>query len=119
MYNGWGWRPYVSVAERRLRAMRKMATLRKKEHTVSPVVIEGRTIARTFWGKAWCDNLEQYSDFDFHCRKRGQRQPSYSAAAKTSPRSLDWIWLSTRSPTGSLLIVYRQSQSARIKRLPP
>ena len=64
MYNGWGWRPYVSVAERRLRAMRKMATLRKKEHTVSPVVIEGRTIARTFWGKAWCDNLKQYSDFE-------------------------------------------------------
>jgi uncharacterized Zn finger protein len=26
-------------------------------------VIEGRVIARTFWGKAWCDNLERYSDF--------------------------------------------------------
>ena len=37
--------------------------LRKKGHPVSPVVIEGRTIARTFWGKAWCDNLERYSDF--------------------------------------------------------
>ena len=29
-----------------------------------PVRIEGRTIARTFWGKAWCDNLEAYSDFE-------------------------------------------------------
>ena len=28
-----------------------------------PVVIEGRKIARSFWGKAWCDNLERYSDF--------------------------------------------------------
>src|ERR1039457_629181 len=64
MYNGWGWRPYVSVAERRLGATGKMATLKKKGHPVSPVVIEGRTIARTFWGKAWCDNLEQYSDFE-------------------------------------------------------
>src|ERR1039457_4982055 len=63
MYNGWGWRPYVSVAERRLGATGKMATLKKKGHPVSPVVIEGRTIANTFWGKAWCDNLEQYSDF--------------------------------------------------------
>jgi uncharacterized Zn finger protein len=27
------------------------------------VVIEGRTIANTFWGKAWCENLERYSDF--------------------------------------------------------
>jgi len=64
MYNGWGWRPYVSVAERRLRATREMAKLRGKEHPVSPVVIEGRTIAKTFWGKAWCDNLERYSDFE-------------------------------------------------------
>ena len=30
---------------------------------VSPIVIAGRTIAQTFWGKAWCDNLESYSDF--------------------------------------------------------
>src|ERR1700691_5527488 len=36
---------------------------RKKGHDVSPVMIEGRTIVKTFWGKAWCDNLERYSDF--------------------------------------------------------
>lgn len=64
MYEGWGWRPYVSAAERRLRALREMAKLTKKGHHVSPVVIEGRTIARTFWGKAWCDNLERYSDYE-------------------------------------------------------
>jgi hypothetical protein len=27
------------------------------------VITEGRTIVSTFWGKAWCDNLERYSDF--------------------------------------------------------
>src|SRR2546422_3731525 len=57
------WRPHVPAAERRRRAEREMAKLRKKGHPVSPVVIEGRTIARTFWGKAWCDNLERYSDY--------------------------------------------------------
>jgi uncharacterized Zn finger protein len=57
------WRPYVSVAERRRKAKREMRRLQKKGHAVLPVVIEGRTIARTFWGKAWCDNLERYSDF--------------------------------------------------------
>ena len=57
------WRPYVSVADRKRNAAREMAKLRKKGHPVSPVVIEGRTIARTFWGKAWCDNLERYSDY--------------------------------------------------------
>src|SRR2546422_11698129 len=57
------WRPHVPAAERRRRAEREMAKLRKKGHPVSPVVIEGRTIAKTFWGEAWCDNLERYSDF--------------------------------------------------------
>ena len=63
MYGGWGWKPYVSAAERRRKALKKMESLRKRGHSVSPVVIEGRTIAKTFWGKAWCNNLEQYSDF--------------------------------------------------------
>jgi uncharacterized Zn finger protein len=63
-YDDYGWRPYVSVAERRRQAEREMQKLKKKGHPVSPVVIEGRTIAKTFWGKAWCDNLERYSDFE-------------------------------------------------------
>ena len=57
------WRPYVSVAQRRRQAAREMDKLCKKGHPVSPVTIEGRTIASTFWGKAWCDNLERYSDY--------------------------------------------------------
>ena len=59
----YGWRPYVSVAERRRKAAKEMAKLKKKGHPVSPVVVEGRTIVKTFWGKAWCENLERYSDF--------------------------------------------------------
>lgn len=57
------WRRYVPVVERRRKAELAMAKLRKKGHAVSPVVIEGRSIAKTFWGKAWCDNLERYSDY--------------------------------------------------------
>ncbi len=62
---GWyyDYKPYVSVAERRQQAQREMEKRRKKGHAVSPIVIDGRTIARTFWGKAWCDNLESYSDY--------------------------------------------------------
>ncbi len=41
-----------------------MQKLRKKGETVSPVKIAGRTIASTFWGKAWCDNLESYRDYE-------------------------------------------------------
>jgi uncharacterized Zn finger protein len=60
----YGWRPYVSVAQRRRKAAGEMAKLKKRGHPVSPVVVEGRTIVKTFWGKAWCDNLERYSDFE-------------------------------------------------------
>jgi uncharacterized Zn finger protein len=56
-------KPYVSVAARRAQAARELAKLKKKGRQTSPVVIEGRTIAGTFWGKAWCDSLERYSDF--------------------------------------------------------
>jgi uncharacterized Zn finger protein len=59
----YGWRPYVSAAERRRQALGEMSKLRKKGHPVSPVIVEGRTIVKTFWGKAWCENLERYSDF--------------------------------------------------------
>ena len=62
-YYYYGFRPYVSVAARRAQAARELAKLRKNGRTMSPVAIEGRKIARTFWGEAWCDNLERYSDY--------------------------------------------------------
>ena len=62
-YDYYGFRPYVSVGARRAQAARELAKLQKKGRQTSPVVIEGRTIAETFWGEAWCDNLERYSDF--------------------------------------------------------
>ncbi|MDB6066066.1 MAG: hypothetical protein JWR26_2274 [Pedosphaera sp.] len=64
----WGysqWRPYVPVAKRKADAARQLAKLtRKTGQTTSPVALEGRKIAATFWGKAWCDNLEAYSDYE-------------------------------------------------------
>ena len=63
---GWdyyGFKPYVPVAQRRAQAAREVAKRLKKGQAVSPVRIEGRTIASTFWGQAWCTNLESYSDF--------------------------------------------------------
>jgi uncharacterized Zn finger protein len=63
MMSYFGWQPYVPVAERRRQAERKLDKLRKQGQSVAPVTIEGRTIARSFWGKSWCTNLERYSDF--------------------------------------------------------
>ena len=58
------WRPYVPVARRRAQAHSYAKNLAKREgHELSPVRIEGRKIAHTFWGQSWCENLEHYSDF--------------------------------------------------------
>ena len=57
------WPAYVSVAERRKKAERELAKLRKKGYTAQPVQLAGRKLATTFWGKAWGENLESYSDF--------------------------------------------------------
>jgi len=62
-YSYYGWRPYVSVAQRRRRAAKKVAKMKKAGREVSPVEIAGRKIAATFWGGAWCKNLEAYSDY--------------------------------------------------------
>ena len=60
-YYGWG--PYVSVAERRRQAAQKVAKMKKAGRQISPIEIDGRKIATTFWGDAWCTNLEAYSDY--------------------------------------------------------
>ncbi len=62
-YNESYWPPYVPVAERRRRAAQKVAKMKKSGRRVCPVEIDGRKIATTFWGEAWCKNLEAYSDF--------------------------------------------------------
>ena len=60
---GYGFRPYVPVAQRRANAARQVATMSRKGRTVAPVNLAGKKIATSFWGKAWCDNLESYSDY--------------------------------------------------------
>jgi uncharacterized Zn finger protein len=58
------WKPYVPVAKRRAQAEKAVAKAKKAGQDMQPVVIAGRTIAKNFWGKAWCDNLEAYSDYE-------------------------------------------------------
>lgn len=57
------WAPYKPVAQRRREAEREAKRLTKKGQVLCPVHITGRTIAKTFWGKAWCEHLENYCDF--------------------------------------------------------
>lgn len=62
--------PTTSELKRKSEASRKSAE--KKGKTLEPVVLQGRTIARSWWGKAWCANLERYADFESRL-DRGKR----------------------------------------------
>jgi uncharacterized Zn finger protein len=56
---------YVSVGARRDRARAEAEKIaRKQKRTLLPIgPVDGNKLVRTFWGKAWCDNLESYSDY--------------------------------------------------------
>jgi uncharacterized Zn finger protein len=89
--NMFEWRPYVSAAERRRKAERHAAGLEKKGHRLSPVIASRGAIARTFWGKSWCSNLEAYSDYSnrlprgrTYCRNGSVIDLKISAGAVTA-----------------------------------
>jgi uncharacterized Zn finger protein len=61
------WRDFElkpSVHEQRRKAQRDSQRLAKQGRSLSPVVVEGRKIAGSFWGRAWCENLESYRDYE-------------------------------------------------------
>src|SRR6266511_2073013 len=62
-YYGSGYPEYVSVAERRARAEKKLRQLQQKNPHLKPVILAGQTLATTWWGKSWNSNLERYADY--------------------------------------------------------
>ena len=58
----WGFPKYVCKAEKQAKAAKKLEQLRKKRE-VRPVILQNSTIARTWWGKSWNQNLERYADY--------------------------------------------------------
>jgi len=57
------WAPYVPVAKRRANAAREASKLAKKGQKLRSIQIKSRAIATSFWGLAWCESLEIYSDW--------------------------------------------------------
>ena len=53
-----------SEDELKAKAEASVQKARKKGALLEPVVIHGRTIAKSWWGSAWCENLERYADFE-------------------------------------------------------
>ena len=56
-------KPYIPAAARRQAAERTVAKMVRNGQALSPVTASRGAIAKSFWGKAWCQNLERYSDY--------------------------------------------------------
>ncbi|MCK5683666.1 hypothetical protein KAJ27_06075, partial [bacterium] len=54
---------YVSVAEKKAKAEKKIKQLKKKDPAISPIYIKGNKLAESWWGISWNKNLESYADF--------------------------------------------------------
>ncbi len=61
--SGYGYGEYVSVAEKKEHNRKAAEKLKKKNPGITPIVLKGTKLASTWWGKAWNDNLESYSDY--------------------------------------------------------
>jgi uncharacterized Zn finger protein len=55
---------YESVAEKKEKANSSLIKLKKKNPDIEPVILEGRTLAKNWWGKTWNLNLESYADYE-------------------------------------------------------
>lgn len=53
----------ATADERRQTIARETDRMRQTGQVVRPIEIEGRQIAKTFWGQAWCRHIECLSDF--------------------------------------------------------
>lgn len=102
----WGYYPpYVSVAERKSRAQRKLKILRKKKPDIQPIIIEGKGLARTWWGKAWNANLERYADYRNRIgRGRSYVKNGFVLDLKISKGTIDALVMGSESQPYSIRI---------------
>lgn len=61
-----------TVEEIRTKAEATARKAQEKGKTMHPVIVRGREVAKSWWGRAWCENLERYADYESRL-PRGQR----------------------------------------------
>lgn len=62
----WNIPNYSQLTVEELREKAKLSSLQaeKKGRNMEPVIIVGKTISHSWWGQAWCSNLEHYADYE-------------------------------------------------------
>lgn len=53
-----------SEAELKAKAAASVQKAAQRGTVLEPVTIRGRAIAKSWWGNAWCENLERYADYE-------------------------------------------------------
>ena len=59
---GWGYYDYVPRQQKD--PVKELEKLRKKQPEIQPVTIDGKKLAKSWWGNAWNKNLERYADYN-------------------------------------------------------
>jgi len=105
----WNYYPrYVSVGEKRAKAAKKLKQLKKKNPDIQPIIIEGKTIAKTWWGKSWNHNLERYADY-INRIGRGRSYVRHGAVLdlQISPGRVESLVQGTRSKPYTVIITIK------------
>ncbi len=96
---------YITIAERKKKNAQKISKLKIKEKDLQPVIAEGRLIAKTFWGKAWCKNLESYEDYAYRLdRGRSYVRSGAVVDLKIQPGEINALVCGTRMYTVHITI---------------
>lgn len=71
------WKPtlqysQLSVEELQRKAIQSVQSAKHKGKEMHPISITGKQIANSWWGQAWCKNIEQYADYASRI-ERGKR----------------------------------------------
>jgi len=105
MYGYGGFAPYVSVAEKKLKAQRAVEKLKKKGMNPEPIVIEGTKVAKTWWGIAWNKNLESYADYENRIgRGRSYARNGFILDLKISSGQINALVHGSRSTPYTIII---------------
>jgi uncharacterized Zn finger protein len=104
-YYEWGFSRYVSVEEKRVKAEKKLAQLKKKNPGIAPLVLKEARLARTWWGQAWNINLEKYADYSNRIhRGRSYIRNGFVFDFKINPGEVISLVQGTRSSPYKVLI---------------
>lgn len=105
--NRYGYPEYVSVAERKERIEKATASFKKKNKgaVLQPVVVTGRQLVKTFWGKSWVENLESYRDYAYRL-ERGRSYVRHGAVIdlQTAPGVITALVSGTKTYTVRITI---------------